>query len=441
MEVFRPNSTKIQCDSNNSNLIPLISFGLQPPFSEWTVRSVGFSVMHHPPEDVTIRFVCPNRAFAFATLSSRTVSPLRISSALLPRYATLLSAFKGHINDLLKAGDVRMSHSAYNSGAANQLNAATLYQHYEGDHLRSSAHSDAGSSSCKDMDEPEVCAPDSIPALVDQLRKLIYYVESKPALAHGSASFMRDYLRTMLLENSVMAQDVIQASSKAHKKDVAAGRKPPAEHFKHIPEELAKHIFSFLDGEHLARTREVCRKWNEFASEEPLWKALCLKKWKSLETDEHLWRLISRNIPRDSPNRWKKIYPEVQRSAQWNCRLQKTGKFICNLIAHQISGTPVGELGLPSILIVERRFNILHLQTFVLPDAAVLYFEPEQESDKAGFNDFIEYLNRRTRAGLALEDQRRFIFIPPCEYTRTQVEYHGSSLLGVVQNAYPPLAP
>lgn len=307
--------------------------------------------------------------------------------------------------------------------------------------LRSSADSDAGSSSCKDMDEPEVFAPDSVQALIDQLRKLIYYVESKPALAHGSASFMRDYLRTMLLQNSVMTQEVIAAAAKAHKKDVAAGRKQPAEHFKTIPEELAKHIFSFLDGINLAKTREVCHKWNDFASEEHLWKSLCLKKWKSLETDEHLWRLISRNIPRDAPNRWRKIYPIVQQSPQWNCRLQKTGKFICNLIAHQISGTAVGELGLPSILIVERRFNILHLQTFVLPDAAVLYFEPEQESDRAGFNDFIEYLNRRTRAGLALEDQRRFIFIPPCEYTRNQVEYHGSSLLGVVQNAYPPLAP
>lgn len=324
-----------------------------------------------------------------------------------------------------------------------RLDAAILHQFDDPSYkrLRSSADSDAGSSSCKDMDEPEVYAPDSIPALIDQLRKLIYYVESKPALHNGSASFMRDYLRTMLLENSVMAKDVIAAAAKAHKKDVISGRKPPAEHFKHIPEELAKHIFSFLDGENLAKTREVCRKWNEFASEEPLWKALCLKKWKSLETDEHLWRLISRNIPRDAPNRWRKIYPFVESSPQWKCRLQKTGKFICNLIAHQISGTEMGDVGLPSILIVERRFNILHLQTFVLPDAAVLYFEPQSESDREGFNDFIEYLTRRTRAGLALEDQRRFIFIPPCEYTRSQVEYHGESLLGVVQNAYPPLAP
>eukprot|EP00171_Calliarthron_tuberculosum_P009008 IDg9008t1 len=104
--------------------------------------------------------------------------------------------------------------------------------------LRSSADSDAGSSSCKDMDEPEVFAPDSIQALIGQLRKLIYYVESKPALAHGSASFMRDYLRTMLLQNSVMTQEVIAAAAKAHKKDVISGRKQPAEHFKSIPEEL-----------------------------------------------------------------------------------------------------------------------------------------------------------------------------------------------------------
>lgn len=307
--------------------------------------------------------------------------------------------------------------------------------------FRSSADSDAGSSSCKDMDEPEVFAPDSVPALVDQLRKLLHYVQSKPTLQHGSASFLRDYLRTMLMQNSIAAEEVITAASKAHKADVAAGRRPPQEYFKIIPDELAKHIFSFLDGVHLARAREVCRKWNEFACEEPLWKALCLKRWRSLSTDKDLWRLINRNVDLNSPTKWRSIYPRVSKSPQWRCRLQKTGRFICNLIAHQISGNPLGDVGLPGVLVVERRFNILHLQTFVLPDASVLYFEPEQESDKPGFDDFIEYLNRRTRAGLALEDQRRFIFIPPCEYTRTQVEYTGRSLLGVVQNAYPPLAP
>lgn len=302
--------------------------------------------------------------------------------------------------------------------------------------MRSSADSDAGSSSCKDMDDPEILAPDSVPALVFQLRQLMDYIASKPSLQNGSASFVRDYLRTMLLANSHAAEEAIQAASKAHKAEVVAGRRKPSQCFKLIPDELAKHIFGFLDGKHLARAREVCRRWNDFACEEPLWRSLCLSRWKALETDKDLWKLIDKDVDPEGPNRWRKIFPKVSCSSQWKCRLQKTGRFICNLVAHQISGTPlVG--GLPEILVVERRFNILHLQTFVRPDASILYFEPEEESDRSGFDDFIEYLNKRTRAGLALEGQLRFIFIPPCDYTRTQVEYQGRSLLGVVQHAYP----
>lgn len=284
-------------------------------------------------------------------------------------------------------------------------------------------------------------APDSVPALVAQIRQMLDYVASKQTLQNGSASFVRDYLRTMLIQNSVAAEEAIQAASKAHKADLVAGRRKPNSGFKQIPDELAKHIFGFLDGRNLARAREVCRRWNDFASEEPLWKSLVLKKWRALETDKEIWRLIDRNVNPAGENPYRAIYPKVKKSKMWKCRLQKTGRFICNLVAHQLSGAPLGDAGIPSVLVVERRFNILHLQTFVLPDSSVLYFEPESESDKGGFDDFIEYLNKRTRAGLALENQRRFIFIPPCEYTRTQVEYQGRSLLGVVQNAYPPLAP
>lgn len=287
--------------------------------------------------------------------------------------------------------------------------------HYK--RMRSSADSDAGSSSCKDMDELEVFAPDSVPALVAQLRGLLDYVASKPTLQHGSASFMRDYLRTMLIQNSVMAEEAIQTASRLHKAEVVAGRaRSNNECFKTIPDELAKHIFGFLDGHNLARAREVCRRWNVFACEEPLWKALCLRRWRSLETDQDLWKLIDKNVDPTAPNRWFKIFPKVNESEQWRCRLQKTGRFICNLIAHHISGEPLGKQGLPSTMIVERRFNILHLQQFVLPNASVLYFEPESESDREGFDDFIDYLNRRTRAGLALDDPRRFIFIPVCVY-------------------------
>lgn len=303
--------------------------------------------------------------------------------------------------------------------------------------------SDAGSSSCKDVEDPGVLAPDSVPAMVAEIRKLLDYVSSKPTLECGSASFMRDYLRTMLIQNAAAAEDAVAEASRAAKDsdrmDIISAHQ--SSFFRTIPDELAKHIFGFLEGKNLAVAREVCKKWDEFAKEDHLWKALCLKRWRALDSDTHLWKLIDKAVAHDSLHSWRKIYPTVSTRPQWPCRLQKTGRFICNLIAHQISGQPLGASGLPKILVVERRFNILHLQTFVLPDASVLYFEPEKEEDRVGFEEFIEYLTKRTRAGLALEDQRRFIFIPPCDYTRSQVGYNGLSLLGVIQNAYPPLAP
>lgn len=336
--------------------------------------------------------------------------------------------------------DVRGMSSGLRTG-----DTAQMMQGYRDD-------SDAGSSSCKDVEDPGVLAPDSVPAMVAELTKLLDYVNSKPTLQCGSASFMRDYLRTMLIQNAKAAEEAVAAAAKASKESNRMGGAAGSlsamsdvmqqqSFFRTIPDDLAKHIFGFLDGKNLAMARGVCKKWNEFACEEHLWKDLCLKRWHSLDTDKDLWKLVDKNVSISDPQRWRKIYPRVSSRAQWPCRLQKTGRFICNLVAHQISGVQLGQQGLPKVLVVERRFNILHLQTFVLPDASVLYFEPEKESDRAGFNDFIEYLTKRTRAGLALEDQRRFIFIPPCDYTKTQVGYDGMSLLGVVQNAYPPLAP
>ena len=243
------------------------------------------------------------------------------------------------------------------------------------------------------------------------------------------------------MDNSLAGQSSVHSTEAAEKDDIVMGGTQRKQYFNSIPNKVAKHIFGFLDGCSLARAREVCRRWNEVASEESLWRALCLKRWRSLETDPEVWKLIDKDYNSNTPNRWRTIYPKVSKKPQWTCRLQKTGRFICNLVAHQISGDPLGDAGHPEILTVERRLNILHLQTFVLPRASVLYFEPESESDKVGFDDFIEYLDKRTRAGLALQDQRRFIFIPPCDYTRSQLEYKGRSLLGVVQDVYPPLEP
>ena len=108
-------------------------------------------------------------------------------------------------------------------------------------------------------------------------------------------------------------------------------------------------------------------------------------------------------------------------------------------MAHHISGNELGPADLPYTLVVERRFNLTHLSTFVVAGASVLYFEPETESDRPGFNEFIDYLLKRRRAGLALEDERRIIFVPPCEYSK-HINYEGASLLGIVQFHHPPLA-
>lgn len=298
-------------------------------------------------------------------------------------------------------------------------------------HKRLRIHADDdsdNSSSCKDV-EDVILPADSVPAFVAQIRHMLEYVSSKPTLSNGSASFIRDYLRTMLLQNEAAARDALALEGGLYVKGNLFGG---------VPEEILKHIFGFLDGRNLARVREVCRKWGDYASEESLWRSLCLKKWRALDTDAAAWKLIDKNFTPDTPNKWRRVYPKVAKTPQWRCRLQKTGRFICNLVAHQIGGQAIGDSGLPDVLVVERRFNILHLQTFIMNDASILYFEPEKEADVSGFEDFIDYLIKRTRAGLALEDQQRFIFIPPCDYTRNTVGYQGKSLLGVVQNAYPP---
>mmetsp|Transcript_24059 Transcript_24059/g.94781 ORF Transcript_24059/g.94781 Transcript_24059/m.94781 type:complete len:109 (+) Transcript_24059:1482-1808(+) len=87
----------------------------------------------------------------------------------------------------------------------------------------------------------------------------------------------------------------------------------------------------------------------------------------------------------------------------------------------------------PSTLTVERRFALMHLTLAMLPiNSPLLYFEPETDGDKEGLEGFIQYLIRRDRAGLALEQHRRYIFIPPCDYSRDR-RYEGKSLLGGVQ--------
>ena len=206
-----------------------------------------------------------------------------------------------------------------------------------------------------------------------------------------------------------------------------------------LSSKVVRRIFSFLNGKDLAKSRLVSRKWNEVACDDSLWKKLCIKKWRSLETDQALWKLIFSDVPCESPTKWRQVYPSVMSRTRWTCKLMKTERFLCNVTVHQLWGTPLGQDGLPSTIVVERRFNLLHLKTFILPQASILYLEPLEDKDKQGYTDFIDYMVQRNRAGLGLEELKRFIFVPPGEYTREYLGYDGPSLIGVIQTTYPPL--
>lgn len=140
-------------------------------------------------------------------------------------------------------------------------------------------------------------------------------------------------------------------------------------------------------------------------------------------------------------SRWREAYPIVSVRTCWKFRLEKNDNFVCNLVGNQISGATIDAEALSPALNVTHRFVSSKLNTFVLPDAADFYFETETENERNGLNQFIEYLTIRERSGLAFEGQgqRRYIFVQPCEFTRRYINYQGNGLLGIVQNAYPPL--
>ncbi|KAK4526457.1 hypothetical protein GAYE_SCF24G4373 [Galdieria yellowstonensis] len=298
-------------------------------------------------------------------------------------------------------------------------------------------------------------SPDSVPYLLSELRSLISYVSGKPVLCKGSASFIRDRLRTLIAFSSSFVErdnsfmDFNGLSNYTHEAYECfqrgicpcCGGYFTLGPFNLLPDEILKQILSCLDGPDLARARKVCRKWNNLGSDDNLWKELCLRKWRTLEKDVHAWKLFQGNDWRLVESFcWQRLYPFLYHQKSFRCRLQKTGRFICYLVAHQYDGTPLGSSDLPQTLIVERRFNVSHLENFVLQDAARVYFEPETEMDSDGYYAFIDYLVHRNRAGLALEGDRRIIFIPPCDYSRNVLGYDGNGLLGIVQHSYPPLS-
>lgn len=216
---------------------------------------------------------------------------------------------------------------------------------------------------------------------------------------------------------------------------MTSSHKTPSRNFGSIPEDLVNRIFSLLDGKSLANSREVCHKWNYLASAELIWKALCLERFKSLERDEDLWRLIAPRIPHDAQNRWRKVYPIVRRFSQVKAIVKNSGTYVCSAISHQISSSTPDTLerlteGRTLDLDISRHINIHSLQTFARHRKALLYFEPEREI--GWFFDFIDCLRSHARAGLVQGNGHRIILVPPSEYTRRQLGYQGSGLLGIV---------
>lgn len=109
--------------------------------------------------------------------------------------------------------------------------------------------------------------------------------------------------------------------------------------FDGLSNKLLLHVFQFLGARELARAREVCNRWNFLAADECLWKKLCVAAWAALQYDQELWQLVDRSMSLGDANCWRNVYPKIENTPKWTCRLQKTNLLICNLVAHRISTT------------------------------------------------------------------------------------------------------
>eukprot|EP00735_Rhodelphis_limneticus_P004157 TRINITY_DN15712_c0_g1::TRINITY_DN15712_c0_g1_i1::g.18693::m.18693 TRINITY_DN15712_c0_g1::TRINITY_DN15712_c0_g1_i1::g.18693 ORF type:complete len:318 (-),score=8.98,sp/Q8IX29/FBX16_HUMAN/39.33/3e-07,F-box-like/PF12937.2/7.5e-14,F-box-like/PF12937.2/2.1e+03,F-box/PF00646.28/1.1e-08,F-box/PF00646.28/2e+03,SPOC/PF07744.8/3.6e+03,SPOC/PF07744.8/0.018,PRANC/PF09372.5/0.16 TRINITY_DN15712_c0_g1_i1:622-1575(-) len=254
---------------------------------------------------------------------------------------------------------------------------------------------------------------------IEQLKSFIQYVESKPTLLHqSSTSFVKDHLRTL---------------SQGFPDDTTSDKN--ATSFSLLPDELILHIFSFLPDPDMARCTQICHHWKRLAVDDSIWKVRCQRRWRVMFSDPKHWPVFASAIPKDQE--YYKMYLEVAKFKSWHCSLHKTGRFVCKLQALHIKGPPPRSF--PNELVVERRFNLSHLSSFIAPSSTVIYFEPEEAGDQEGYDSFIEYLLQRHRAGLAMQTEVRIIFIPPCEYSSETLGYSGRGLIGIIQGHYPPL--
>ncbi|PXF40090.1 hypothetical protein BWQ96_10188 [Gracilariopsis chorda] len=196
-----------------------------------------------------------------------------------------------------------------------------------------------------------------------------------------------------------------------------------------IPDRLVRHIFSFLEPQQLEAARQVCQRWNECASHHLLWRKHCFTHSPSLRTERSAWPLLACCKP-VAPIQWRYVYRTLQNRPRCTVTLQKAERFLCNMIAHLIKG-PYAQL--PSTLVVQRRFDIMYLPFFLNHNCTYFYLEPLTEADKGAYDDFVNYLIQRDRAGLVMTKMNRFMLIPPCRDVGQRVNYTGDRLIAAVQ--------
>lgn len=202
--------------------------------------------------------------------------------------------------------------------------------------------------------------------------------------------------------------------------------------------DILHHVFGFLDGEELAKAREVCKTWNKLAADEDLWKVWCVKNWESLQSDEELWRFIARDIALNSPNRWRKTYPLVRDLPQWASQLLKNGKYVCNLRGHPIPESRYLGSGVRGIFeIPDPYYFISHLPTLDIPGEVALHFEPEQECDRDGFNEYVQHLRTQSQIipEVSEKQQRSFMILPRAGGASSLTAMENQSLVLFVEGA------
>jgi len=96
------------------------------------------------------------------------------------------------------------------------------------------------------------------------------------------------------------------------------------------------------------------------------------------------------------------------------------------------SFSDISPQGLSDTLNVKNRAAIESLTSFIpINSATILKFQPEKESDKRPFNDFVAYLKGKNRAGIAAVGNCNVYFIPQ-DCLATEIGASKDSLLGVV---------